>query len=162
MKRTKSKLTFILVLLVTLLLVVSFPSLKAVSDQAPQMEWNKSYGAVGSLGNSMVQTTDGGYILAGYNSTGYDTLIHDYRHNPVLIKTDSSGNIQWEKTYEPENLNFDDIVQTNDSGYATFGSGEITKIDVEGNLQWSKTYTLLLGSILNSKGNKQVTAVICW
>jgi hypothetical protein len=150
MKRAALTLTFISVLLVSLLFIVSVPSLKA-ADYEPCVQWSKSYGAVGSLGYSMVQTADGGYVIAGYNSTGYDTLIHGYRQKPVLIKTDSSGNIQWKKTYD-ESLRFYVIVQTNDLGYALFGYGRIIKTDAEGNLQWNKTYTPLPGGIINSQG----------
>jgi hypothetical protein len=151
MKRKASFLTFIVVLLVVLLLVAPAPpSLKAM-DEAPKVQWEKKYGEpiAGSL--AMAQTADGGYVIAGYNSTGYDTPIHGYRQKPVLIKTDSSGNVQWEKTYD-ESLRFYVIVQTNDLGYALFGYGKIIKIDAEGNLQWNKTYTPLPGGIINSQG----------
>ena len=151
MKRKASLLTFIVVLLVVLLLVAPAPpSLKAM-DEAPKVQWEKKYGEpiAGSL--AMAQTADGGYVIAGYNSTGYDTPIHGYRQKPVLIKTDSSGNVQWEKTYD-ESLRFYVIVQTNDLGYALFGYGKIIKIDAEGNLQWNKTYTPLPGGIINSQG----------
>ncbi len=143
----------VLAIIISVMIVtVSFVVLVHSDVETPQVEWSKSYGAVGSLGNSMIHTADGGYVLAGYNSTGYDESIHTYRHKPILIKTNSSGDVQWEKTYEPENLSFHVIIQTDDSGYAIFGYDEITKIDAQGNLQWSTMYTLLPGGSINSNG----------
>jgi uncharacterized delta-60 repeat protein len=93
---------------------------------------------------SIQQTSDGGYIVAGYtNSFGagsYDFLI---------IKLDSSGNIQWSRAIG--GTNYDDarsIQQTSDGGYIvagytySFGAGSadvlIIKLDSSGNIQWSR------------------------
>jgi len=59
------------------------------------MQWNKTYGGAGyDEAHSVVQTRDGGYALAGGTSSfgagGYDFW---------LVKTDSAGNMQWNKPY---------------------------------------------------------------
>jgi ribosomal protein L21E len=57
--------------------------------------WSKTYGGDSAdIGQSVCQTTDGGYILAGYTSS-YGSGLYD----AWLIKTDSSGNMTWSKTF---------------------------------------------------------------
>jgi len=111
-------------------------------------EWNKTYTRTGyddDYACALVQTTDdGGYAIAGYGFTaeGADTW---------LVKTDSSGNKLWDKTYG--GTGFDEaytLVQTNDGGYAMAGSTTslgagahdfwLFKTDSSGNKLWDKTY----------------------
>ena len=142
MKRT-AILTLISAFLIILLLVASVPPLKAVSEE-PQMEWSKTYGTY--EGYSVIQTTDGGYAVSGVNATyglhGYNQFL------PTLVKTDSSGEMQWKKTYGTEfgvSYAAKSIVQTTDSGYVLSGyGGWILKLDAEGNVQWNKTYGVSL------------------
>jgi len=94
----------------------------------------------------LVQTSDGGYALAGYtNSSGAGN--YDF----WLVKTDSSGNAQWNKTYGGALRDVARVLmQTSDGGYAlagntySFGSGDedswLVKTDSSGNAQWNKTY----------------------
>jgi len=67
-----------------------------------------------------------------------------------LVKTDSSGNPQWNKTYGDKYANHAySIVKTSDDGYALAGSSTLNsgavdfwlvKIDASGNQLWNKTY----------------------
>ena len=75
-------------LLIALMLTVFVPPLRAVSD-APQNEWSRTYGRL--EGHSVVQTTDGGYAIAGTSFT-----------SAILLKTHASGELLWEKTYGTE------------------------------------------------------------
>ena len=57
--------------------------------------WDKTFGGGNDeFGASAMQTSDGGYIIAGttfsYGEGGFDIL---------LIRTDSEGNRQWDRTY---------------------------------------------------------------
>jgi hypothetical protein len=100
-------------------LFVLIPSSIAAPDP-PSIEWRKTYGGLQS--NSVIQTSDGGYALAG--SAGFSG-------EATLIKTDSSGNVQWQKA-------LGDVVsfaQTSDSNYVLFcTNGEVVKTDAEGNI----------------------------
>jgi hypothetical protein len=139
MKKTAPALTLITALSVSML-AASVPSLKALSE-APQLEWVRDYGGYAG-GHSVVQTNDGGYAIAGENAT-YGIHGYDYFY-PLLIKTASTGDIQWEKTYGGEfgvGGEALSVVQTKDSGYALSGEGDwLLKLDDEGNVQWNKTF----------------------
>ena len=118
------------------------------TDSNGNTEWNKTYGEAydDDWAFSVVQTGDEGYALAGYTMS-YGAGDHDF----WLIKTDSAGNVMWNKTFGGTGR--DEaycVVQTNDGGYAlagwtwSFGAGGkdlwLIKTDADGNAQWNKTY----------------------
>jgi hypothetical protein len=150
MKKTELTATLISALLITLLLVTYAPPLKAASEM-PQMEWSKTYSRVVNYtidgcnvypydeGLCVVQTADGGYLIAGQRDDRYyppHTGGVD-AYTSVLIKTDSAGNVQWEKN-NSEIFHPGAIVQTKDSGFILISRPGLFKIDSEGNMQWSK------------------------
>jgi predicted secreted protein len=115
------------------------------ADASGNMQWNKTYGGTDSdLAYAMVQTADGGYALAGStNSQGTGSI--DF----WLVKTDSGGNMLWNKTYGTEGKQevAYSVVQTSDGGYALLGNNEwvtynfwLVKTDETGNKQWDKVY----------------------
>jgi len=117
------------------------------TDANGNLQWAKTYGGTFQDGASSVQqTSDGGYIVAGY------TVSFGAGESDIfLIKTDASGNIIWAKTYGGT---FQDgassVQQTSDGGYivagytVSFGAGEsdifLIKTDASGNIIWAKTY----------------------
>jgi len=133
---------------------VPFGESKAASwlvktDAAGNLQWNKTYRAADfSEAWSLIQTSDGGYAIAG--DTGLYTS-DGLRIDFELVKTDSIGNLIWNKTYG--GVGWDrarSLVQTSDGGFAlagqvsSFGAGSddfwLVKTDLHGNLQWNKTY----------------------
>ena len=59
--------------------------------------WSKTFGGVGDeSGNSIQQTSDGGYIITGYTLNSFGLVGESYVY---LIKTDGSGNEQWSQTF---------------------------------------------------------------
>lgn len=88
-------------------------------DGNPQ--WNKTYGGTDSdVAYALVQTSDGGYALAGLTYS-FGVGQGDF----WLVKTDASGNAQWNKTYGGASNDFADaLVQTIDGGYALAGVTE--------------------------------------
>ncbi|UCH31552.1 MAG: hypothetical protein JSV05_08675 [Candidatus Bathyarchaeota archaeon] len=113
-------------------------------------QWNKTYANAEGHGYDYVctqQTTDEGYIIA--TTYAYANIAGNYDF--WLIKTDHSGNHEWNRTYGgalAERLY--SIRQTNDSGYiiagatksfATFGDDFwLVKTDEMGNHIWNKTF----------------------
>jgi hypothetical protein len=138
------------VLLGTVLFVLLCASL-ILSVKADATMWTQTYG--GSQYDeawSLVESTDGGYTLAGY--TGYDFW---------LVKTDSLGNMEWNQTYGGEWPDFAySLIATSDGGYALAGYTEsyavedpdiipldwkpadfwLIKTDSFGNMIWNQTY----------------------
>jgi hypothetical protein len=57
--------------------------------QPPEVEWEKTFGGAGNdVGFSVLQTADGGYIVAGGADFGGGADVYLY-----LVKTDSQGNL---------------------------------------------------------------------
>ena len=97
-------------------------------------------------GFSTQQTSDGGYIVLGVTGD-YDEHNMDF----WLIKTDSSGNKLWDKTFGGDDYDYSSkVIQTNDGGYVLIGNtcyngpGNediwLIKTDSEGNKIWDKIY----------------------
>src|SRR5215831_15560475 len=67
------------------------------------------------------QTADGGYAFAGYY---FQNTV--YTERAWLVKTDSSGNVQWDKIYGPDvqysDRHFYSFQQTSDGGFVAAGS----------------------------------------
>jgi hypothetical protein len=128
--------------LLTLLIFASFCAL--TKAEAPLVQWDKTYEPV--EGDSVVQTADGGYAMAGLSG---DRFFDGYTNvTDVLIKTDSAGNMQWNKTFQNNPSPNILLVNTKDGGYA-IAEGIIipfraavwfVKTDANGNEQWNRTY----------------------
>jgi predicted secreted protein len=117
------------------------------TDSTGNMQWNTTYGGTGIDGTrGLVQTPDGGYAMAGYTGS-FGAGNQDF----WLVKTDSTGNMQWNRTYGGT---LDDIalalVYTSEGGYSiagytnSYGAGYddflLVKTDADGNIQWNRTY----------------------
>ena len=97
-------------------------------------------------GNSVLQTSDGGYVIAGwsmsYGAGGSDAY---------LLRTDASGDTIWTRTYGGTLNDYShSIAQTRDGGYVlagwtnSFGAGNydvyLIKTDASGDTVWTRTY----------------------
>jgi len=120
-------------------------------DQGNEL-WNRTFGWEGDdLFKSVDQTPDGGYILSG-ETTFY---IPPYNQAVWLVKTDSNGTIEWDKTYLDTKFKFLRAtceIQRMSDGYIIAGYGEqydsdsedmdffLLKTDLDGEMKWCKTF----------------------
>ena len=134
-------------------------------DTLGNLLWNKCYGGTDEEeAYSVVETFDKGFFLAGYSrSKDFDvTGIHlanpfVWRSDYWVVKTDSVGNIQWQKCIGGINDEYAyDAIQITDSGFAIIGitessDGDVTgfhgstdifvvKLDKTGNIIWTKCF----------------------
>jgi hypothetical protein len=115
-------------------------------DAKGNLQWTKTIGGPDDeIGYSLIQTSDGGYAIAGYTKS-----FGAREWDVYVVKLDAHGNLQWTKTIggKKEDMGTS-LIQTSDGGYAiagttgSFGAGEadvyVVKLDANGNLQWTKT-----------------------
>ena len=112
-----------------------------------QQRWTRTYGGTNlDEGNSVQQTSDGGYIVAGSTSS-FGAGSRDV----YLIKADASGDTQWTRTYGgADNDVGQSVQQTSDGGYIvaswteSFGAGVydvyLIKTNASGDTLWTRTY----------------------
>ena len=129
------------------------------TDSKGNETWSKTFGSNKSEDGFFVQQTkDNGYIIAG-NTVSDDSSSGLFTSDIYIIKTDSSGNEIWSKTFGGDAWDHSESVQqTIDGGYIitgntkSYGNGEsdvyLLKIDSSGNEVWSKTF----GSSGNDEG----------
>ncbi|MFH1321538.1 MAG: T9SS type A sorting domain-containing protein [Bacteroidota bacterium] len=117
------------------------------TDSEGNLLWSKIFGGTDEdYANSVKQTSDNGYIIAGYTwsfGAGW--------YDVYLIRTDAGGDTLWTRTYG--NAEWDkghSVLQTTDGGFivagstGSFGAGNddvyLIKTDANGDTVWTKTY----------------------
>lgn len=125
-------------------------------DSSFNTQWTKTYGGTDwDFGNCVEQTSDGGYILCG-STYSYGKGDQDY----YLIRTNSTGDTLWTKTYGGTKEDIaKSVIQTSDGGFILTG---VTKSmgDTLGDFYTIKTFangdttwTYKLGGLQADVGN---------
>ncbi|NQT81047.1 MAG: hypothetical protein HQ555_11740 [Candidatus Aminicenantes bacterium] len=126
------------------------------------IEWQRTYGGIDNeYVLSIQQTSNGGYIIAGYTySFGAGT------YDIWVFKLSSTGAIEWQRTYGGSSGDgATSIQQTSDGGYIvagwtfSFGAGGddawVLKLSSAGDVEWQRTYG---GSALEAAWSIQQTS----
>lgn len=132
-------------------------------SQNPGILWQNT---IGSDENdpltSFGATADGGTIMAGYTRSDISGDKTENSKGGIdiwIVKTDSSGNIDWQKSLGgSSHESFPSIIQTSEGGYILAAASDsnisgdktdnkigsddywIVKLDASGNIAWQKTY----------------------
>jgi hypothetical protein len=113
------------------------------------IEWQKTFGGSAFDGaHSIQQTTNGGYIVAGYTQS--------FQKSILILKLDRYGAIEWQKTYGSSHSEWPlSVLQTSDGNYIISSHSNsfslngyytniwILKIDSNGDIIWDKVYNPL-------------------
>lgn len=141
-------------------------------DNSGEITWQNTIGGSGfDVSYDIVETLDGGYIIAGTSSSGISGDKTEASRGGIdywLVKLDSSGNVIWDRTYGgSENDILADVVLASDGGYVLAGrsnsniSGDKTentngfddywviKVDSSGDIEWQNTIGGNGGDVLN-------------
>lgn len=132
------------------------------------LQWQKSFGGTSDdVANSISQTSDGGFILAGYSySNNGDMTANHGSEDFWVAKLDASGSLQWQKSLGGTSSDIaKSVIQTPDGGYLVAGTtysndndvsgahgssdGWLVKLDTSGVVQWQKA----VGGTVNDRAN---------
>ncbi|MGB0769587.1 MAG: hypothetical protein ACPGPB_02420 [Flavobacteriaceae bacterium] len=116
-------------------------------------------GAKNESAQSVVNTPDGGYAVLGYTQSMDGDISNktDTSFDYWLLKFDASGQQQWQKVYGgSDDDRGEDLITTNDGGYAILGSSKsndgdvsnnsgsndfwVAKLDASGTIIWEKSF----------------------
>ena len=137
-------INFQLVIIFVVLVLISFCSIGYAVEEI--LTWDKTFGGIeADMANSIIQTEDGGYIIAGYTwSKGAG------RQDFWVVKLYEDGSIEWDRTFGGSEADvIYSIIQTKDRGYAVAGktksiaSGEkawVIKLNTRGNKVWDNSF----------------------
>jgi hypothetical protein len=142
------------------LIFMCLPAANAIGEvQAPDIEWERSYGGSGTdWPHAIQQTKDGGYIVAGGSDSKDGDVIGNHGSNDFwVVKLDHIGDIVWQRSLGGSESDVAySIQQTSDEGYILAGhssssdgdvtqnrgslDGWVVKLDSNGEIEWQKTY----------------------
>ena len=145
--------------------------LSTATPTAVGTTWAKTYGGdYFDWANSIQQTSDGGYIVAGttlllsgvpadssnigqiasFNITSINSSTVTENIDCLVIKLNSNGVVTWARTYDKNEYDWaESIQQTSDGGYILAGATGsfdsntdclVIKLDSNGVVSWAKTY----------------------
>lgn len=139
-------------------------------NSAGDIQWQKSLGGSNvDAAQSIRQTTDGGYIIAGSSNSGDGDVTGNHgNYDYWIVKLDANGDMQWQKSLGGSGMDMaQSIQQTSEGGYIVAGSSGsddgdvsgnhgggdywIVKLDNNGNIQWQKS--------LGGSSSEQVNSV---
>lgn len=136
--------------------VIFLPLILYSESHSQDSLWAANFGGLyNDCGNSSVRLSNGDMVIFG-STFSFGSGEHDM----YLIKTDSTGNLIWQKTFGGAGIEYGyDIIQTSDNGFAlvgsttSYGAGKrdiyLIKLNESGNEQWSKTF----GGVENDLGH---------
>lgn len=132
-------------------------------DRCGNIQWERSFGGTNyESARDVVQTADGGYIVAGETSSTDGGVVAGYggTKDIWILKLDAEGALLWQKRYGGSGLDIANHIHllpdgtflltassssndgniTGNHGTAGYTDGVLMKLDAAGNLLWSKCF----------------------
>lgn len=116
-------------------------------------------GSKNDVANAVINTTDGGYVIAGYSQSADNDIVDkdNESFDFWIVRFSSADTILWNKTFGGSNdEQANDIIQTSDGGFAVLGFSEsndadvtenageqdvwLIKLDASGNIVWEQSF----------------------
>ena len=147
-------------LVITIGMILLFTSSCESEDKKhiPGISWQKTFGGSDSdFASSIIQTTDGGYIVAGNTFSNDENITVNHGEDDYwVVKLTSNGDIEWQKSLGGSSSDQAcSIKQTTDEGYIIAGysisnDGDVTenhdsydywivKLTSTGDIEWQKS-----------------------
>ena len=131
--------------LLIVMAIVILAELLGQKENPPKLDWHKSYNGTGeeSHPHYVIQTKDLGFLMVG--ETGF---VEDRSAKIFLVKTDSGGNLLWQKEFGKRGYNLGNcITEADDGNYLIAGTlnfdAALIKVEAKtGKTLWSKTWDL--------------------
>jgi hypothetical protein len=133
------------ILSIVAMALMSLVILTGCSDDSVRAGWSQTYGGPDwENGQSVKQTSDGGYIVLGHTMS-YGSGDKDI----YLIKTNSRGDTLWTKTFGGPGTEYGrSVQQTSDGGYVVLGEYTmgsnlqcwLIKTSANGTTEWDRLY----------------------
>lgn len=128
-------------------------------DEQGEVEWKNTFGGnMTDVSTSIKQTSDGGYAVIGFTlSTGGDVTTHHGSADIWVLKLDSAGSLEWQRTFGGTQSEIGTSIQlTNDGGFILIGNSSssdgqvsenqgsldcwLVRLDALGDIVWQKTF----------------------
>jgi gliding motility-associated-like protein len=132
-------------------------------DRCGNIQWERSFGGSNyESARDVVQTADGGYIVAGETNSTDGGVVAGYggTKDIWILKLDPDGTLQWQKRYGGSGLDIANHIHllsdgtflltassssndgniTGNHGTAGYTDGVLMKLDANGTLLWSRCY----------------------
>ena len=121
-------------------------------DQSGNLQWQRCLGGSSDdYSNSIQETSDGGYIMAGFTISNDGDVSGNHGYYDVwVIKLDQSGNLQWQRCLggtSADYVNINSIQATPDGGYIMAGQTNSNDGDVSGNHGYNDVWVVKISPI---------------
>jgi hypothetical protein len=146
----------ILILIIGASFFIAIPFV-TTSFGTPPVQWQQFLPGVS--GNAVIQTSDGGFLALGVNAsvTNTDSGPTFTNQTPILVRTDSAGNVVWQRTFQINRFFTlgQSTLQTVDGGFALIVSGVtpensavgyLIKTDSNGNTEWNTSFPFYISA----------------
>jgi len=122
-------------------------------DELGNIEWERKHGGTSEdRAHYIQQTTDGGFVVAGWSYSNLEDIGgNNGERDCLIVKLDEVGNLQWKKNYGGSDFDEAYSIQQTVAGLSNSNDGDVggnngsqdhwvLKLDPLRNLEWEQNY----------------------